>query len=221
MSVAWGGYNAIDVPYSKFRAFMKNIPAAVLGVCVALASPAWAEKADRSKPMNIEADTLRYDDLQQVTVFTGRVLITKGTIQIRGARVEVRQDPEGYQYGLVTGTPAERAFFRQKREGMDEFIEGESETLNYNGKADTVRFEKNAVLRRYRASVLADEVTGALIVYENLTDKFSVDGSAAGATGAAKGRVRAMLTPKPETPATASGTTSPQRASDKLESKPQ
>ena len=48
--------------------------------------------------------------------------------------------------------------------------------------------------------MLGDEVTGAVIVYENLTDMFSVDGSATkNASGTpGSGRVRAMLIPKPE-----------------------
>lgn len=198
VALDWGGYNAPHMHISKFRAFMKIVAAAVLQACCVLAMPVWAEKADRSKPMNIEADQLRYDDVQQTTVFTGRIVLTKGSITIRGAKLEVRQDPEGYQYGTVTGSAAEPAFFRQKRDGLDEFIEGQGDTLVYNGKADTVRFEKNALLRRYRGAALADEVSGAVILYENLTDKFSVDGSTPGAAGAAKGRVRAMLTPKPE-----------------------
>ena len=172
----------------------KLLPALLL--LGALLPQAWAEKADRSKPMNVDADLLRYDDVRQTTVFTGKVVVTKGSITLRGAKLEVRQDPEGYQYGTVTGTAAEPAFFRQKRDGVDEFIEGQSETLVYNGKADTVRFEKSAVLRRYRGNTVADEVSGAVIVYENLTDKFSVDGTAAGST--VNGRVRATLTPKPE-----------------------
>jgi lipopolysaccharide export system protein LptA len=84
-----------------------------------------AEKADRDKPMNIEADALRYDDAKKISVFTGRVVLTKGSIQIRGERVEVRQDAQGFQYGVVTAEPGKRAFFRQKREGLDQYIEGE------------------------------------------------------------------------------------------------
>jgi lipopolysaccharide export system protein LptA len=157
--------------------------------------------------MNIEADTLRYDDLKQVSIFTGRVVLTKGSIIIRGARLEVRQDPDGYQFGLVTGTPETLAFFRQKREAVDEFMEGEGETIYYDGRADTVTFTKRAQLRRFRGTTLGDEVTGAVIVYENLTDMFSVDGgpnngaqSASGTQGS--GRVRAVLIPKPENNAT-------------------
>jgi lipopolysaccharide export system protein LptA len=49
-------------------------------------------------------------------------------------------------------------------------------------------------LRRYRGTMLNDEMSGNLVVYDNKTDKFTVDG-AAGPSGA--GRVRAMLTPRP------------------------
>ena len=190
---------------SKYRAFMK-IPFLPLWCAVILAGAAGAalaEKADRNKPMNIEADSLRYDDLKQVSVFSGRVVLTKGTIQIRGAQIEVRQDPDGFQFGVVTGTPQSLAFFRQKREGLDEFIEGEGETIEYDGKAHTVNFIRKAQLRRLRGATLADEITGGVIVYENLTDMFTVDGNASkaatGVVGAPAGRVRAMLTPKPET----------------------
>jgi lipopolysaccharide export system protein LptA len=192
-----------------------------LALC-ATAGLAWAEKADRNKPMNIEADTLRYDDVKQVSVFTGRVVLTKGTIVIRGAQIEVRQDPEGYQYGTVKGSAETPAFFRQKREGLEEFMEGEAETIEYDGKADTVKFIKKAQLRRLRGSTLADDVSGALIVYENLTERFTVDG-AAPAAGTATGRVRAMLTPKPES-TTAAAPTLPAatlKASPKLEGLPQ
>ena len=66
--------------------------------------------------MNIEADSLRYDDVRQISVFTGRVVVTKGSIVLRGAQIEVRQDPEGFQYGVVTSGADARAFFRQKRD---------------------------------------------------------------------------------------------------------
>jgi len=158
-----------------------------------------AEKADRNKPMNVEADALRHDDLNQTSVFTGRVVLTKGTILIRGARIDVRQDAEGYQLGVVTAEPGKLAFFRQKREGVDEFIEGEGEIIEYDSRADTVKFIKTAQLRRYQGAKLNDEMTGAVIVYNNLTDVFTIDGSVAkGSPGAPAGRVRAMLTPKPD-----------------------
>ena len=183
---------------------MKNNPVSVLILAVlsAACGLAWAEKADRNKPMNIEADSLRYDDVKQLSIFTGRVVVTKGSIVLRGAQIEVRQDAEGFQYGVITSGADARAFFRQKRDTVDEFIEGEGDTIEYDGKADTVKFVQKAQLRRLRGSAVADEITGGVIVYENLTDRFTVDGNAGkSVAGAPAGRVRAMLTPKPETPA--------------------
>jgi lipopolysaccharide export system protein LptA len=159
--------------------------------------PAYAEKADREKPMNVEADALRYDDLKQTSLFTGNVVITKGTIIIRGARIDVRQDPEGYQHGLATAAPGQLAYYRQKREGADEFIEGEAQSIEYDGKADVVKFIRSAVLRRYKGATMNDETTGNQINYDNNTDIFTVDGGAASASpGNPLGRIRALLTPK-------------------------
>ena len=183
---------------------------APFGFALALAlvfssTPAAADKADRAKPMNVEADALKYDDLKQTSVFTGKVVVTKGTILIRGARIDVRQDAEGYQYGVVTAEPGKLAFYRQKREGVDEFIEGEGETIEYDGKADRVKFIKRAEMRRIRSGSLADEVVGSLITYDNSTDVYTVDGGPA--SPAIGGRVRAVLTPKAaaSAPATSGG----------------
>lgn len=158
---------------------------------------AGAEKADRTKPMNVEADSLRYDDLQQTSVFTGKVVVTKGSIVIRGARMTVKQDPEGYQFGTVTAEPGKRAFFRQKRDGVDEYIEGEAETIEYDGRADKVKFVGRAEMRRLRGSTVNDETSGAVITYDNGNDQFTVEGgSSTAAASNPGGRVRATLAPR-------------------------
>lgn len=166
-----------------------------LGLC---GGAAWAESADRNQPINVEADSLRYDELKQTSVFSGRVVLTKGSIVMRGDRVDVRQDPQGYQYGVITGAPDKLAFFRQKRDGLDEFIEGESETIEYDSRSDTVKFAKQAQMRRLRGATLSDELIGSVILYNNSTNVFSVDGTVApSGAGAGGTRVRAMLSPKP------------------------
>ena len=178
-------------------------PLFLLFVLAAIAlNPAAAENADRAKPMNAEADALRYDDLKQTSVFTGNVVITKGSTIIRGERVEVKQDPEGYQQAVVVAAPGKLAFYRKKREGLDEFIEGEAERIEYDSRADVVKFIRSAVLRRYKGAVVADETTGSLINYDNKTDVFSVDGGLQNRTAAnPTGRVRALLSPRGATPA--------------------
>lgn len=177
---------------------------ALAALVLSFSAAVYAEKADKDKPMNVEADALRYEDTRQTSVFTGNVVLTKGTILMRGAKMDVRQDPQGNQFGLLVGTPEKPGFFRQKREGLDEWIEGEGERIEYDSKAETVLFTGRAVLRRYRGTQLNDVTEGSQILYNSQTEVFSVKGGASNRTAAnPKGRVQTMLTPIPDAPAPA------------------
>lgn len=162
-----------------------------------------AEKADRDKPLKIESDKLDYDDLQQLSIFTGKVNLTKGTIDMRGDRLEVKQDPDGYQFGVLTPIVGARATYRQKRDIQNETVEGLAQRVEYDGREDKVYLMGSAEIRRYRNGVLSDEMSGQRIVYENLTDRFSIDGkppssvsTGAGSSSSSKSRVRAVLSPQ-------------------------
>ena len=186
---------------SKIHAFA--IQASLTLAMGLLSMGVWAERADRDKPLNIEADNLRHDELKQISVFTGKVVATKGSIVMRGSRLEVRQDPEGYQHAVLSAEDNSRAFFRQKREGLNEFMEGEAQSIEYDGRADQVRFSQRAELRRLRGTVVSDEIVGQSITYNNLTEVFTVDGRSDGSkTTPALGvkpdgsRVRAVLSPR-------------------------
>ena len=166
--------------------------------------PARAERADRSKPLTIEADQPGTLDLiKQVVVFNGNVVVAQGTMAIRAERVEVRERPDGHRSATALGSAGKPASFRQKREGVDEFIEGQADRIEYDSRGDVVRFAGNAQVRRLRASTPADEITGSLITYDNGNEAFSVQGTATaaaagGASAPGNGRVRVVITPKPD-----------------------
>jgi len=149
-----------------------------------------AEKADREKPIHLEADRVTLDDARQLAVFEGNVVLTQGTMVIRGRRMEVRQDKEGFKSGITWG---DLAYFRQKRDGVDEFIEGWAERIEYDGRADKVQMFDRASLKRGQ-----DEVRGNYISYDSRTEFFQVIGGKNGPSGAGGGRVRAVLQPKPK-----------------------
>lgn len=152
--------------------------------------PAIAEKADRDKPINLEADRVSIDDAKQLAIFEGNVLLTQGTLQIRGDRMEVRQDKDGFKYGTTWGN---LAYFRQKRDGYDEYIEGWAERIEYDGRADTMQMFNRAQMRRGE-----DEVRGNYISYDSKTEFFRVTGIEDKTAGAGKpeSRVRAVIQPK-------------------------
>jgi len=207
--------NASFVPSSAMPVLQNSrFPIRSLLLALACALPVGAvhaELADKDKPLNIEADSLRYEDAKQLSVFTGKVVATKGTIIMRGARMEVRQDPQGNQFGLLVGGPNALAFFRQKREGVDEWIEGEGERIEYESASETVVFTGKAVMRRYRGTQLNDESSGTQITYSSATEVYTVKGGAAGTATASNpsGRVRAMLTPIPDEQAKPAPATAP------------
>jgi len=167
------------------------------GLAALAAAPAQAERADRFKPLNVEADLPgKIDLLNQHVVFNGNVVVTKGTMTIRANRIEVRESPDGYHTAVAFGTPGQHATFRQKRDAVDEYIAGDAERLEYDGKSDVIRFVNNASVRRLRGSETADEISGNLVTYDSGTEVFNVTGGAPATASNPGGRVRAVLTPK-------------------------
>jgi lipopolysaccharide export system protein LptA len=163
----------------------------MLACCLlaALAAPAAAEKADRDKPVNLEADKVTIDDSKQIALFEGNVVLKQGTLQIRGERMQVNQDKDGFRHGTTWGSPA---YFRQKREGFDEYIEGWAERIEYDGRAESMQMFNRAQLKRGQ-----DEVRGNYISYDAKSEFFQVTGGGTGAgPNGPDSRVRAVIQPK-------------------------
>ncbi len=185
---------------------LRSLPLLALGAALFGAAPGvFAEKADRGKPLTIEADQPSIVDLQkQIVVFGGNVVLAQGTMAIRAERLEVRERPDGHRAATALGAGARQASFRQKRDGVDETIEGRADRIEYDSRGDVVRFVGNAQVRRLRGTAPADEINGSVITYDNGNETFSVQGAAsaagAGASGLGDGggRVRVVITPRPE-----------------------
>lgn len=161
------------------------LPAILLLLC---APVCFAERADRDKPVHLEADQVLVDDARQVSTFIGNVKLTQGTMLIRGDKIVVTQDKEGFKHGTAYG---DTASFRQKREGLDEYVEGYGERIEYDTRAETVDFYGQARIKRDM-----DEVRGEHITYSQKTEIFQVNGGGAGAGKEQPKRVRAILQPK-------------------------
>ncbi|KMZ12327.1 LptA, protein essential for LPS transport across the periplasm [Candidatus Burkholderia humilis] len=185
----------------------KTALAAIAALIALFAPVAHAEKADQQKPLNIEADNMSYDDLNQKNIFTGHVVVTKGTIVIKADRVEVTQDPQGYQYATGTSTGNNLSYFRQKRDGVNEYIDGNSVRIDYDGKNDFTKLTTRAVVRRLQGlTTVQDEVHGSVITYDGQKDFYTANaGKDQAAPGNPSGRVRAMLAPRSGGPAPLNG----------------
>lgn len=173
------------------------------------AAPAFAEKADRTKPLNYEADSGECDDLKQICVLVGNVQLNKGTMRAAGERVQIRKDPEGYQYGVITAAPGKLASFRQRRDtskpGVEEFVEGYGERIEYDEREDTVKLITRARVRLLENELQRDELRGDAITYDQRNAKYFVTGGKPSADpNNPDGRVRGTIAPRAESPAPAS-----------------
>ena len=178
---------------SPRRAFLAGLTLAFFGL---LASPAGAEKADRSRPMTLESDKpCTVNLLRQTSLCSGNVTLAQGSLLIRAEKLELRETPEGYQFATLSGTNGQNAQFRQKRDNLDEFVEGSAQLIVYDGKTGTVRFEGQARVSRLRGGQALDEITGRIIVWDSVGEQFSVEGGAVSPSNPG-GRVRAVIAPR-------------------------
>lgn len=180
------------------------VPLAMLALCI---TPyVHAEKADREKPAIITSEHLAGDDQHKVVVYDGHVTLTQGTLVITTDKLTGTQDAEGFQKGVATGGKDGLARFRQKKEGKDEYIEGEAERIEYDSRTDKVKLFVRALFRSGQ-----NETRGQYIEYDGYTEQYAVNNTpnpAAKKNG--DGLITTVITPKPR----------PQPADTKPDSKP-
>lgn len=155
---------------------------------------ATAERADREKPMYLEADRATVEDVNRkegtrISTFIGNVILTQGTMRILADKVVMKEDSQGFRHATATGNLVS---FRQKRDGMDEYVEGWSEQAEYDSKTDKIELSRQARLKRG-----FDEVQGDYISYNMSNEFFQVIGSKErGIESGPDKRVRITIQPK-------------------------
>jgi len=126
-----------------------------------------AERADREKSVQIMSDKGTVDDSKRISTFNGKVLLTQGTLTIRSDKLVVSEDENGYFHGTATGHPAS---FGQKQEGIDKYVTGYGDRIEYNAQKETVNIYGNARIKSQQ-----DEVIGDHIFYSSKSEIYKVD----------------------------------------------
>ena len=166
----------------------------VICACSFMPIAAHAEKADREKPIVITSEHVRGDDVNKVVVYTGRVNLTQGTLVLLTDKLTVTQDAEGFQKGVATGGKDGLAHFRQKKEGKDEYIEGEAERIEYDGRTDKVKLFVRAIFRSG-----TNEARGQYIDYDGYTEQYTVDSPNSAGSKKNDGLTTTVIMPKKHT----------------------
>jgi len=200
---------AVAVPCWFSHRCLRSAPALLAATLLMIASiaPARAERADSSQPLAFDAGRMVLDGKRKVRVLSGGVEISRGTLLLKAAQVELKETPQGGQFAIATAADGQFVTFRQKREGLDEHVEGQAERIEYDTRAEKVLLSGQAAMRRLRGTRVADEVTGHLIRYDNVAELYEIDGRrpAGGAPASASapapaGRVKGTLEPREAAP---------------------
>ena len=160
-----------------------------LAAMLGFSSLVFAESADREKPIDLEADTVKVEDAKQTSTYSGNVILKQGTLLIRADKLIVREDSAGFQHSTSTGNPTT---FKQKREGKNEYMEGSAQRIEYDGRMNKVQLYGKAWVKRGE-----DIVHGEYISYDANAEYAEVLGGAKSADGkTSDGRVHAVIQPK-------------------------
>ncbi|MDI1309231.1 MAG: lipopolysaccharide transport periplasmic protein LptA [Methylotenera sp.] len=150
---------------------------------------ALAESADRNKPIDLEADSVKVDDAKQISTYSGNVILTQGTLIIHADKLIVREDSAGFQHSTSLGNPTT---FKQKREGKNEYMEGSAQRIEYDGRMDKIQLYTKAWVKRGE-----DIVHGDYISYDANAEYAEVLGGTKTVDGkTTNGRVHAIIQPK-------------------------
>jgi lipopolysaccharide export system protein LptA len=165
-----------------------------VGTTLAAAPAAWAEQADRNKPINFSGDTGDADLQARGGTLAGNVIITQGTLSIRADRIVFKQNADNSLSATAHGNPVA---VRQKRDGVDEYYEGYAQRIEYDGAKELVELFDRALLKRGQ-----DEIRSNYVSYNIGTEVFKAEGrpSTVADPAGPGARVRGMFQPKSDVP---------------------
>lgn len=142
----------------------------------------------------ILSNSLVYDDAKKTSVFVGDVIMTRGLLTLRADKLDMREDSEGFQYGIATMDDDGRVHIRQERPENFEVLEGLGERAEYDGKLETFDLIGKARLTRFICGKPLDTISGQQVRYYQKTETYQAFGGAN--SDNTDGRVRSVAQPR-------------------------
>ncbi|MCB1760320.1 MAG: lipopolysaccharide transport periplasmic protein LptA [Gammaproteobacteria bacterium] len=148
-----------------------------------LACPLAALESDREQPVYVEADGADINDRTGVSVYTGNVVVTQGSIKLNADKVTVTQKEGETDHLQAEGAPVR---FEQDAGGGKGLIKGKARKADYYMNSEILHMNGDAVMVQGKDTFSSDR-----IVYDRVKGQVK-----AGATAKGKQRVRISIQPK-------------------------
>lgn len=173
---------------------LKAVLLALAGAAIAL--PVGALQSDKQQPTTIDANRMTYNEQTNVNVFTGNVLLTRGSLVISGDKLTLTEKADGSQYAKVEGKPAR---FKQQRDSKVPnevlLVNGTGNTIEFDGAKSLVILTGAATIQKSSDGRMTESISGSKITYEQDSEFLTVVG---GQGSGSSGRVQAVIKPRTE-----------------------
>jgi lipopolysaccharide export system protein LptA len=151
---------------------------AFIPYCIAL-------KSDEKQPLQIDADHATFDQKNMVTVFTGNVIITKGSLKVHANNGVATQDKLGDRTLKLVGAPV--TFVQTDDDGIK--IEGQANNFDYNTKTSLAVLNGRSRVKKGKNIIIGDSLT-----YNTGTHIYSASSTQAnGVKKQSNGRITVIL----------------------------
>ncbi len=158
---------------------------ATTALCL-LALQGFALPSDRDQPLQVAADSARFDEKTGIATYKGTVMVRQGTLEVRADDLVITVDKEGnVTRTTARGAPAR---YQQQIDPKKGPVTAEASRIDYDLADETITLTGQARLRQDGASF-----QGASIVYAIAKQQVEAKGDAGS-------RVQLVLPPQPRTP---------------------
>ncbi len=162
----------------------------VFSLTLLVQQPALSLSTDQQQSINIVANKGELDNVKNITIYTGKVIVTQGSIQITGDRMTVNYTKENDLDTLVIeGNPAT---YRQLPDGSSIHDEAQALRMEYHSMKNLVILIEEAKVTQASGSISGDRIE-----YDSELSKATVT-STPTAAGQESGRVKIIIPPKTE-----------------------
>lgn len=148
-------------------------------------SSANAEDPDAQKPIEIKADQLQFSNKQGKSIYIGHVVITQGSMELKGDKVILFHPQQKIQKVEVLGQLAQ---FKKYLAADKKWIQGHAQTIIYWAQNSKIRLTGQAFLQQGEDN----QISGPELIYDLKQQTLQAQ-----PTRTEKSRIHVIIQPQP------------------------
>ncbi len=164
---------------------------------------------DRSKPIEIQANSAERDAKTGVTTYTGNVDIQQGSIHISASKVVLDSKNNALTEINASGGPAT---YHQQLTGPDDVVDAQANTIHFDVAKDLITLQGNSSLKQQSGNISGDRIE-----YDIKTERVRAQAAESGSADNNK-RITVIIPPAKQT-SSDNKTASDKKSSSKKEQK--